>query len=277
MTGNKILDTIVVRTREDVAVRKRLVNERDLRSFDAYHHPRRDFGAALVTPDSVSVIAEIKKASPSRGIIRSDFNAVSIARTYERHGASAVSVLTDEPFFQGSLSYLRDVSSVSAIPVLRKDFIMDPYQVTEARAYGADAVLLIVRILDDSQLMELHAAAAEEGLQVLTECYDRQDWDRLDFDMVTIAGVNNRNLDTFEVDLHRGVSLLATAPEGVVRVSESGLSTREDMAYLQKHGIHSALIGEHFMRAEDPGAELSNLTRKESICNYKNQTARTKP
>lgn len=277
MTGNKILDTIVVRTREDVAVRKRLVNERDLRSFDAYHHPRRDFGAALVTSGSVSVIAEIKKASPSRGIIRSDFNAVSIARTYERHGASAVSVLTDEPFFQGSLSYLRDVSSVSAIPVLRKDFIMDPYQITEARAYGADAVLLIVRILDDSQLMELHAAAAEEGLQVLTECYDRQDWDRLDFDMITIAGVNNRNLDTFEVDLHRGVSLLATAPEGVVRVSESGLSTREDMAYLQKHGIHSALIGEHFMRAEDPGAELSNLTRKESICNYKNQTARTKP
>ncbi len=265
MTGNKILDTIVVRTREDVAVRKRLVNERNLRSFDGYNHPRRDFRSALVTPGSVSVIAEIKKASPSKGIIRSDFNAVSIASTYERHGASAVSVLTDEPFFQGSLSYLRDVSSVSAIPVLRKDFIMDPYQITEARAHGADAVLLIVRILDDSQLVELHAAAAEEGLQVLVECYDRQDWDRLDFDMVTIAGVNNRNLDTFKVDLHRGVSLLATAPEGVVRVSESGLSTREDMAYLKKNGIHSALIGEHFMRAEDPGTELSNLIRKQSI------------
>ncbi len=265
MTGNKILDTIVVRTREDVAVRKRLVTERDLHSFEEYHHPRRDFGTALVKSGIVSVIAEIKKASPSKGIIRSDFNAVSIARTYERHGASALSVLTDEPFFQGSLSYMRDVSSVSGIPVLRKDFIIDPYQVTEARAYGADAVLLIVRILDNSQLKELHASAVEEGLQVLTECYDRQDWDRLDFDLVKIAGVNNRNLDTFEVDLHRGVSLLATAPDGVLRVSESGLSTREDLAYLQQHGIHSALIGEHFMRAEDPGSELSNLTGNQPI------------
>ncbi len=265
MTGNKILNTIVVRTSEDLAVRKRLVSEHDLRSFEGYHHPRRDFGSALVTSGSVSVIAEIKKASPSKGVIRSDFNAVSIARSYERHGASAVSVLTDEPFFQGSLSYMRDVSSVSGIPVLRKDFIIDPYQITEARAYGADAVLLIVRLLDNSQLNELHTAAAEEGLQVLTECYDRQDWDRLDFETVKIAGVNNRNLDTFEVDLHRGVSLLATAPDGVVRVSESGLSTRDDMAYLQQRGIHSALIGEHFMRAEDPGSELSNLIREQPI------------
>lgn len=261
MTGNNILDTIVKRTREDVAARKKLIKESDLRSFERYHDPRKDFGKALDRSGSVSVIAEIKKASPSKGVIRSDFDPVSIARAYERNGASALSVLTDEPFFQGSLSYLRDVSSGSGIPVLRKDFILDPFQVTEARAYGADAVLLIVRILDDSQLVELHAAAAEEGLQVLVECYDRQDWDRLDFDIVKIAGVNNRNLDTFEVDLHRGVSLLATAPDGVLRVSESGLSTREDMAYLQQHGIHSALIGEHFMRSDDPGAGLSELIR----------------
>lgn len=258
---NRILDTIVERTREDVAVRQKLVSVSDFRSFEEYHHPRRDFGKALDKPGGVSVIAEIKKASPSKGIIRSDFDAVRIARSYEMNGASALSVLTDEPFFQGALSYMRDVSSASGIPVLRKDFIIAPYQIAEARAYGADAVLLIVRILDNSQLKELHAAAVEEGLQVLVECYDIQDWDRLDFDMVTIAGVNNRNLETFEVDLHRGVSLLGTAPDGVLRVSESGLSTWNDMEYLQRHGIHSALIGEHFMRAEDPGAALSELAR----------------
>lgn len=262
---NRILDTIVERTREDVFARQKLVKESDLRSFEEYHHPRRDFGKALDKSGGVSVIAEIKKASPSKGIIRSDFDAVSIARSYEKNGASALSVLTDEPFFQGALSHMRDVSSVSGIPVLRKDFIIVPYQIAEARAYGADAVLLIVRILDNSQLKELHAAAVEEGLQVLVECYDVQDWDRLDFEIVKIAGVNNRNLETFEVDLHRGVSLLATAPDGVLRVSESGLCTWQDLAYLQRHGIHSALIGEHFMRAEDPGAGLSELTRRQSV------------
>jgi indole-3-glycerol phosphate synthase len=262
-SNETILDSIVARTRQDLAARKRAVSTSDFSSMEAWNRPRRDFRAALHKPGGVSVIAEIKKASPSKGVIREDFDPAGIARAYERNGASALSVLTDQPFFQGSLKYMDTVSSTSGIPVLRKDFIVDPYQISEARAFGADAVLLIVRILDDNQLGELHACAVETGLHVLTECYDHHDWDRLDFDMVTIAGVNNRDLDTFEVDLHRGVALLKQAPEGVLRVSESGISKPADMKFLREHGIHSALVGESFMRAEDPGKALSDLTGDE--------------
>ncbi len=257
-----VLDKIVEQTRLDNTARQRSVSTSDFHSFEAWHRQRRDFTEALRKSGSVSVIAEIKKASPSKGIIREDFDPVAIAQSYERHGASALSVLTDQPFFQGSLAYMDAVSSSSAIPVLRKDFIIDPYQVYEARAYGADALLLIVRILSDRQLGELHACAAEVGLQVLTECYDQHDWDRLDFDTVKIAGVNNRDLDTFKVDLHHGVSLLCQAPDGVVRVSESGISKPDDIKYLQEHDIHSALVGESLMRAEDPGIALSALTNR---------------
>ncbi len=260
MSVRRILDTIVAQTRRDLVLRKRNVSASNFSSFGAYHRPRRDFKAALEKPGCVSIIAEIKKASPSKGVIREKFNPVEIADSYQRHGASALSVLTDQPFFQGSLTYMQEVSSSSGIPVLRKDFIIDPYQVTEARAYGADAVLLIVRILGDSQMQELHYCAREEGLQVLAECYDEDDWNRLDFDVVSIAGVNNRDLDTFEVDMNRGMTLLARAPEGVLRVSESGISSRSDLRLLQKHGIHSALIGETFMRAKDPGRALSELS-----------------
>lgn len=254
-----ILENIVARTGRDLATRRRALSISDMTTLEAWHRPRRDFRKALHIPGSVSVIAEIKKASPSKGIIREDFDPVRIAQSYERHGASALSVLTDEPFFQGSLAHMDAVSSLSGIPVLRKDFIVDPYQIYEARAYGADAVLLIVRILDNGQLRELHACAAELGLHVLTECYDRGDWKRLDFGMTTVAGVNNRDLDTFEVDLHRGVALLAEAPEGILRVSESGITTAGDLLLLRDSGIHSALIGESFMRAADPGKALSDL------------------
>ncbi len=265
-----ILDTIVARTRADLKVRKRTAKQQDFASFSEYHRPRRDFGAALFQPDRVSVIAEIKKASPSQGVIRKDFFPAEIAESYQKHGAAALSVLTDGPFFQGSLMYLQEVSSVSGIPVLRKDFVIDPYQVSEARAWGADAILLIVRILDDTQMKELLAAAAEEGLQVLVECYGREDWDRVDFDLVSIVGVNNRDLGTFKVDLHQGVSLLSEAPDGVLRVSESGISSPDDLAYLKRHGIESALIGEHFMRAADPGLALAQLIETDETGNDTN-------
>ena len=153
------------------------------------------------------------------------------------------------------------MSAITHLPLLRKDFIIDPYQITEARGWGADAVLLIVKILDKSQLFELHTAAREIDLQVLVECYDQEDWDRLDFDTFSIVGVNNRNLDTFKVDIHRGVSLLRNAPDGVIRVSESGLGHPDDLLFLKDNGIHSALIGEHFMRAENPGDELARFTK----------------
>ncbi len=257
---DSILEIIVKKKREEVAVRKKAVGARDFQSFEEYQRPRSDFGAALIKPDGVSIIAEIKKASPSKGVIRDDFNPALIAKSYQENGASALSVLTDEPFFKGSLMYLQEVSAMVTLPLLRKDFIIDPYQIAEARAWGADAVLLIVKILDKNQLYDLHAAAREIDLQVLVECYDHQDWDKLDFDVISIVGVNNRNLDTFEVDLHRGISILENAPAGTTRVSESGLGNPEDLHLLKDSGIHSALIGEHFMRAEDPGNELARFT-----------------
>ncbi len=255
-----ILNRIVEQTKTDLETRKRAVPKHLLHSCEEFGRRRRDFAGVLAKPDQVTVIAEIKKASPSKGIIRSEFDPVLIAEQYEKNGASALSVLTDEPFFKGSLSCLRDISAVTNLPVLRKDFIVDEYQLSEARAFGADAVLLIVKILDKIQLYELHHAARELGLQVLVECYDQYDRDLLDFDKISIVGVNNRNLDTFEVDLHRGVALLAEAPDGVLRVSESGLRHPADLKYLCDNGIHSALIGEHFMRAEDPGKELLRFT-----------------
>ena len=257
--ADSILDKIVKQKRAELAVRKKAVGEQDFLSFEEYHRPRNDFGAALRKTGSVSVIAEIKKASPSKGVIRNDFHPSLIAKSYEKNGASAISVLTDEPFFQGSLMYLQEVSAVTQLPLLRKDFIIDPYQIKEARAWGADAVLLIAKILEKSQLYELHSAAREIGLQVLVECYDQSDWDLLDFDVISIVGVNNRNLDNFDVDLHRGVTMLAKAPAGVIRVSESGIGSPEELQVLRDNGIHSVLIGEHFMRAKDPGSELARF------------------
>lgn len=255
-----ILNKIVEQTREDITKRRKKVGESDFDAFAEYHRTRRNFKDNLVRQtNGVSVIAEIKKASPSKGVIREDFNPVFLADAYQRNGASAISVLTDEPFFQGSLTYLQEVSAISGIPVLRKDFIIDFYQIKEARAWGADAILLIVKITDGQQLYELHDAAAECGLQTLVECYDEEDWGRLDFNRFSMVGVNNRNLASFEVDVHRGIELLQRSPEDVVRVSESGLHHPEDLLELSKNGIQSALIGEQFMRASDPGAELARF------------------
>lgn len=254
-----ILQKIVEQTREDLAKRKRKVSFTDFQSFENYEQDRRSFTDALHKKDSVSIIAEVKKGSPSKGIIREDFDPVKLAEAYFTNGASAISVLTDEPFFKGSLSYLKSISGISPVPLLRKDFIVEPYQVKEARAFGADAVLLIATICDGNQLSELLAATKEFGLQALVECYHEEEIDRINWDEIEIIGVNNRNLATFEVDLHRGVNLLQKAPEGVIRVSESGIHKPEDLTTLYENGIHSALIGEHFMRQKDVGISLKNF------------------
>lgn len=256
--GN-ILAEIVEKTTSDVAKRKREVTLRDLESMELYGCDRKDFRAALSLNNSVSIIAEIKKASPSKGIIRADFDPVKIAEQYIQHGAQAISVLTDEPFFQGSLRYLEKISKISTIPLLRKDFIVDPFQIKEARAFGADAVLLIATMYDGTQLSELISATKEFGLQALIECYKEEELMELEWDLVNIVGVNNRNLSTFQVDLHRGVSLLNSSPKGVVRVSESGLQDPEDILYLWENEIHSALIGEYFMKQEHAGKALKDL------------------
>jgi len=254
-----ILKKILTETRDEISRCKKKVSVKDFNAFEEYHRPRRDFRGSLLRDGSVSVIAEVKKASPSKGIIRNDYNPVLLAHDYQNYGASAISVLTDTPFFKGALSHLQEVSAISRIPVLRKDFIVDFYQIEEARAWGADAILLIAKITDGQQLTELHAAAEETGLQVLVECYDEVDFARLDFSFVSIAGVNNRNLDTFEVDLHRGVELLSRTPDDVLRVSESGLTKPEDLLFLKENNIHSALIGEHFMRQDEPGKEVQRI------------------
>lgn len=254
-----ILDRIVEKTKEDLNRRMREITFREFESMPQYEKIRIDFSKAIQQSDTVSIIAEVKKASPSKGVIRHDFDPVKIADSYIHGGASAISVLTDSPFFQGDLSYLSDIAAMSDIPLLRKDFIVDPYQIKEARAYGADAVLLIVSLYNGDQLSELLYAAKEYGMKALVECYEEEEFLSLPWDEVEIVGVNNRDLHTFQVDLHRGVSILNQAPDHVIRVSESGLQQHEDIGFLYQNEIHSALIGEYFMKQENPGEAIKRM------------------
>lgn len=254
-----ILEKIVTQTKEDIQKRKFKFSISSFQSFEDYERTRRPFAESLVKENCVRVIAEIKKASPSKGLIRADFNPEKHAEQYMKGGAAALSVLTDKPFFQGDLLYMQLVSRMSEIPVLRKDFIVDPFQIEEARAFGADAILLIATILEPNQITELIHCAKEIGLECLVECYDETDFAKLDFNWVKVLGVNNRNLDTFEVNVHQGIKLLHQAPKGVVTVSESGLSTPNDLELLASEGINAALIGEHFMRQPDPGLALESI------------------
>jgi indole-3-glycerol phosphate synthase len=208
----------------------------------------------------MSFIAEVKKASPSKGQIREDFDPAWIAQQYAAHDASAISVLTEPQYFEGSLEYLAWIRAhVPDTPLLRKDFIIDPYQLVEARAVGADAVLLIATALDPGQLSELHAAADELGLSCLVEVYSEDDLQKIDWDQVEVLGVNNRDLTTFEVDIENSLRIFDQVPRNVGRVAESGLSDPDTLVRLRNAGINGVLIGEHFMRAENPGEALSAL------------------
>ncbi len=254
-----ILEQIVEQTGYDLKRRKQRMAESDLETLSEFERERRLLSEAIQSVESISIIAEIKKASPSKGIIRPDFNPAKVAAQYQQGGASAISVLTDEPAFKGSLNDLKTASNMTSIPLLRKDFIIDTYQIKEARAYGADAVLLIATIMSGHQLQELHQAAEEYGLECLVECYSEEDLKLIDFEQVKILGVNNRNLHTFEVDLHGGIDKLKSAPEGTMLVSESGISSASDLKLLQESGIHAALIGEYFMKQHDPGKALKQM------------------
>ena len=253
-----ILEKIVSQTKIDLKKRILERSHSSLESEWGFEKELQSFSQAI-KGKVVKFITEVKKASPSKGIIREDFDPVSLARIYEKSGASAISVLTDEPFFKGHLSYLDGIAKQITIPILRKDFIINPYQVAEAKAFGADAILLIARILSDSQLDELLSAAKEYELDALVECYDLVDQDRINYEKVSILGINNRDLETFEVDVHRGVSQLNMAPESTITVSESGISTVDDIKFLQKNGINAVLIGEHLMRQSNIGEELRTL------------------
>lgn len=254
------LDSIVAATRQGVSRNRRNCDLRTLEQAAARHTPR-GFRNRLRTmaQDGIAVIAELKKASPSRGLIRADFRPGELATELELAGAAALSVLTDEQFFQGSLDYLRQASSSTSLPCLRKDFIVDDFQILEARANCADAILLIVAALEQRELVSLSSSARAQGLDVLCEAHDERELQRaLDagFDLI---GINSRNLRTFEVDLKTAFRLAEKMPATCVRVAESGIQSGADLARLRSAGYEAFLIGESLMKEEHPGAALAKL------------------
>ena len=254
-----ILSKILEQTKVTVAARKKVVSLEQLIDELQKQEPARDFARVLSRPGRINIIAEAKKASPSKGIIRPDFDPVSIAQCYEKNGAGAVSVLTEEHFFQGHLDYLRLIRRSVGIPVLRKDFIIDHYQVYEARAAGADALLLIAAALDISELSSLLHLTHDLGMQALVEVHTADELKIALHAKPSIIGINNRNLDTFFTDLRTTIELRTLVPEGIIIVSESGINTSDDIKRLRSCGIDAFLIGEALMREPDPGLKLRQL------------------
>ena len=259
-----ILEKIVAVKRDEVAAAKRRRGFASLRDDAEALGGQRDFVASLrqrIASGGAAVIAEIKKASPSKGVLRENFRPAEIAESYDRHGAAAISVLTDMTFFQGSAAYLEAARAASSLPVLRKDFTIDPYQLFEARAMSADAVLLIAAILDDTQLADFEAMALAVGLAVLVEVHDDHELDRALRLATPLIGINNRNLRTFETSLDTTLSMLPRVPGERLVVSESGIHAAADVQRLRGAGVNAFLVGEAFMRAPDPGAALASLVR----------------
>ncbi|MDP3247046.1 MAG: indole-3-glycerol phosphate synthase TrpC [Polaromonas sp.] len=257
-----ILNKIVAVKREEVAAavkRKPLAAMR----FDAESRVlTRDFVGALrakISAGKPAVIAEIKKASPSKGVLRADFIPADIAQSYAEHGAACLSVLTDKDFFQGSIDYLKQARASCSLPVLRKDFIIDPYQVYESRVMGADCILLIAACLDDAQMKALEALAFSLDMAVLVEVHDRAELERALQLKTPLLGINNRNLQTFEVSLDTTLGLVKDVPADRLLVTESGITTAADVARLREAKVNAFLVGEAFMRAEDPGVALAGL------------------
>ncbi|GGB34009.1 indole-3-glycerol phosphate synthase [Sphingomonas metalli] len=246
-----MLDTIIATKREEVAARKAATSQAELAARAAAASAPRGFRAALDSKPGHALIAEVKKASPSKGLIRADFDPPAHAAAYERGGAACLSVLTDERYFQGADAYLVAARAAVSIPVLRKDFTVDPWQAVEARALGADAILLIVAALDDGALAEIEAAALDQGLDCLVEVHDEAELERALRLKSRLIGVNNRDLRDFSVDLGRSARLHALAPKGCTFVAESGLVDRADLDGLAAQGIHCFLIGETLMRQPD--------------------------
>ena len=256
-----VLEKIVATKRGEVERAKTARPAAELRAKLADAPAPRDFFAALDGQGTIRLIAEVKKASPSKGVIRADFHPLDIARTYERHGASCLSVLTDETYFQGRLEYLRAIRAEVEMPVLRKDFILDGYKLLEAREAGADAVLLIAECLDDCQLRKLHNEAIELGMTPLVELYDAENLDRVLEAGATLVGVNNRDLRTFEVDLEHSLRLIERVPDECLFVSESGIRTPADVERLAAAGVDAILVGESLMAQTDIGAAVDKLLR----------------
>ena len=257
-----VLKKILARKREEVTERSAKVSIDDLKNQITTASPVRGFIKAIqdkLAIGQAAVIAEVKKASPSKGLLRENFLPADIAASYQAGGAACLSVLTDKDFFQGSEAYLVEARGACSLPVIRKDFIVDPYQVFEARALGADCILLIVAALDDEPLKTLHDLANSLGMDVLVEVHDADELQRALQLNLSLVGINNRNLRTFETSLQTTLDLLSDIPDNVVVVSESGLHKTEDIALLRQHHVNTFLIGEAFMRQENPGEALRRL------------------
>jgi indole-3-glycerol phosphate synthase len=260
-----ILQRIVAVKREEIAAARPQRSLADLNELAREQSAPRGFAAAMrakVARGDAAVIAEIKKASPSKGVLREQFDPAAIAASYAKHGAACLSVLTDVQFFQGHADFLVAARAACALPVIRKDFIVDPYQVVEARAMGADCVLLIAACLGDGQMGELEAAAAEQGMDVLVEVHDGVELQRALRLRTPLLGINNRNLRSFEVTLDTTLGLMADVPSERLLVTESGILAQPDVARMRAAGVHAFLVGEAFMRAPDPGVALEALFGK---------------
>ncbi len=257
-----ILQKIVTTKREEIAQALTKRSLADVRYDAETRVLTRDFAGALrrkIDAGQAAVIAEVKKASPSKGVLRADFIPADIAQSYAEHGAACLSVLTDRQYFQGSPDYLKQARASCDLPVLRKDFMVDPYQVYEARAMGADCILLIAACLDDAQMADLEAIALGLNMSVLVEVHDRDELERALRLKTPLVGINNRNLRTFEVSLDTTLSMLPDVPADRLLVTESGILGRPDVQRMRDAGVHAFLVGEAFMRAPEPGVALAEL------------------
>ncbi len=241
-----------------------LRNKYSLSSFtemEFFENETLSFYKSLKDKSEISIIAEIKKASPSKGIIKVDFDHIAIAETYFYNGANAVSVLTDENFFNGKLDYLNEIASFKSLPLLRKDFIIDEYQIFQSKSFGADFILLISEILSKNQIAELTQAAYEIGLEVLLELHSEEQLSKIDFNLNKLIGINNRNLDDFSVDLNTCIKISQNLPEGIMVVAESGINKEADVQLLNNSNIDAILVGEYLMRSENIDAALKQLIK----------------
>jgi len=257
-----ILKTILQRKAEEISERSGKISLQAMSKRAQAADPVRGFIAAIeqrIANNESAVIAEIKKASPSKGVLREEFDPAAIAHSYQQHGATCLSVLTDKDFFQGGEDYLHQARQACSLPVIRKDFTIDPYQVFEARAINADCILLIVAALDDVKLMDLLHQAHELKMDVLMEVHDEAELERALATGARLIGINNRNLRTFETRLSTTIDMLDKIPDDRIVVTESGIHTAQDVQLMRDHNVHTFLVGEAFMKAEDPGEKLAEL------------------
>ena len=262
---DNILDKILATKKNEIKNAKQLFSLSDLTEKIEINNDERDFVAALQDKHKIgsqAVIAEIKKASPSKGIIREVFDPISIALSYEKGGAACLSVLTDKEYFQGDINYIQQIKQTCQLPILRKDFIIDPYQIYESKAFGADCILLIAAALDLSEMKEFEAIAESLNMAVLVESHNLAELEEAIELNTLLIGINNRNLKTFDVSLQTSIDLKEKIPSGRITITESGIFTREDIDFMNEYGISTFLIGEAFMRDADPGQSLENLIKR---------------